>query len=159
MINRIRPHAEALYETAARNYMLARNTEQRARDACVIGIRKAFSRLPGFKANSDLAETIIENTPGLAAEMNEAASVDDDVRLPGQGIVPPFGVDSTDFSETHQDLMNRAATVKYIAEGPRPVRHDRGEGPVRRETVHHLCLRPAGRHRDEATGALRSKPK
>lgn len=42
-------------------------------------------------------------------EMGEAAAVNKDARLPGQGVVPAFGVDGGD---THQDLLDRAGRIQ-----------------------------------------------
>jgi hypothetical protein len=73
-------------------------------------LRAAFARLPDFRADPSAAAAIIETAPGVMVEMDEAAALDTDVRLAGQGVMPPFGVDSTNLFDTHQNLCDRAGT-------------------------------------------------
>jgi hypothetical protein len=115
-IDRIRGAAEALYQKAAHLYDEARAIEQHARAECLERLRAASRKLPDFQANSTAARLIIEWVPGVMAEMREAAAIDTGVRLPGQGVVAPFGIESGSVSETHMDLRDRAANVSFSGE-------------------------------------------
>jgi hypothetical protein len=111
-INAIRPRAEDLYYEAAHAYSRVRDIERDARDHCVAELRRAFARLPDFKADSTAAEDIVETSPGVLAEINDAGVQNKESRLPGQGNVPRFGVDPSDgLSETHEDIRQRAQAL------------------------------------------------
>jgi hypothetical protein len=115
-IDAIRSRAETLYQEAAHAYDSAWSIERDAREGCITLLRGAFKKLPDFKADSEAAEAIIETNPRLAAEMLEAEALDENVRLPGQGPVPKFGLDSTDLSQAHQDIRDRAGNISI--DGP-----------------------------------------
>jgi hypothetical protein len=107
-VDRIRVEAEHLYRVAAHAYDDALRVEQDARAQCVTEMVAASAKLPDFLADSTAARDIVKTAPGVMAEMAEAAAIDEHVRLPGQGVVPTFGVDTTNLSSTHQDVRNRA---------------------------------------------------
>lgn len=115
-IDRIRGRAESCYEEGARLYDKARSIERDGRAECIADLGAAFKKLPDFKADSAAAENIIKSAPGVMVEMEEAAALDKDARLPGQGVVPEFGVDGGDRSDTHQNLLDRAGNIQLDEE-------------------------------------------
>lgn len=112
-VDRIRPAAEVLYRQAAHAYDDALRVEQDARAQCMTEMLAASAKLPDFLADSTAARDIVKTAPGVMAEMDEAAAIDEHVRLSGQGVVPTFGVETTDLSDTHQDIRNRAENVSF----------------------------------------------
>jgi hypothetical protein len=112
-VDGIRGAADELYRQAAHAYDDARRVEQEARARCLAEMVAASAMLPDFLADSTAARDIVMTAPGVMTEMGEAAAIDTDVRLPGQGVVPPYGVDATNLSSTHQDIRNRAENVRY----------------------------------------------
>lgn len=105
---KIRPAAEGHYRAAATAYEDALRFEKEGRAECLAEMFRAWQKLPDFRADSNLARLIVQHTPGLAREMAEAAALDSDVRLSGQGTVPPFGVDGGNLSGLHAHIRDEA---------------------------------------------------
>jgi hypothetical protein len=91
-IEAVRADAEVLWHRATGAYDQAIQVERESRQHAANQLRQAYQLLPDFLANSANAAAIIATTPGLRAEVLQAAR-DPNARRPGAGIAATYQVE------------------------------------------------------------------